>query len=332
MKPAADFLSRYDALDRALVKAGFPATSPWWRVQLERLFSKDASAPARRRWLVRAGRRGGKLSTLARLAVCWALFGAWSIPPGDVGVVAFVSLSKDEASSRLRTIAAILDALGIKYEQRGDELEIATRAALFKVFACNTSAVVGFTSIAIFGDEVARWESRDTGANPAREVIGSLAPTMATVPAAFMVLSFSPWSVDDYHAELFDLGDTAFQIVSYAPTWVANQTISEEQTHELEPDERVWSREYAAIPSSSVAAAFDADLVLATFAAREPLGAPAFAGWIALDPSSLRGDGFGVLAGTSSDRDEIVITAAGEYPPTMQASICVHMDSFGMRA
>lgn len=303
MSHAVSFLTRLAALDAALVAAGFPATSPWWRAQIERFMRA-----ARRRWVVRAGRRAGKSSTLCRLAVAWALWGQWSVPPGDVAVVPFISVSKDEAAARLRTIGAILKALGVPFDERGDELEISGaggRPVLFKVFACNTSAVVGFTSIAVFGDEVARWESRDTGANPAREVIGSLSPTMATQPTAFMVLSSSPWSVDDFHAEQFDLGDTGFQIASFAPTWVANPTITEEQTHELEPDERVWAREYAAIPGATVSAAFDPSDVAACFG-RSPAGKLG-SGFLAIDASSLRGDGFAWAAGRESDAGEIVV-------------------------
>lgn len=62
---------------------------------------------------------------------------------------------------------------------------------------------------------------------------------------------------DDYHALLFDAGDTDHQLVSFAETWLANPTISEEQTHALEPDERVWSREYAGQPGATLSAALD---------------------------------------------------------------------------
>ncbi len=54
----------------------------------------------------------------------WALWGTWHVPAGDVAVVPFISVSKDEAPGRLRTIGAILKALGIACVERGDELEI----------------------------------------------------------------------------------------------------------------------------------------------------------------------------------------------------------------
>lgn len=97
---ASAFLARYDALDAALVARGFPATSPWWRKQIERFVRSG-----RRRWVIRAGRRAGKSSTLCRLAVAWALWGTWQVPPGDTAVIPFVSVDRSEAAARLKTIA-----------------------------------------------------------------------------------------------------------------------------------------------------------------------------------------------------------------------------------
>lgn len=253
MSAAVSFLARYDALDVALQACGFPATSPWWRTQLARFFERR-----RRRWIIRAGRRAGKSSTLCRLAVAWALWGEWSVPAGDIAVIPFVSVDRDEASARLRTIASILRAVGVQFQERSDEIELGgSRPVLFRVVTCSVRGTVGFTSIADFCDEVALWESRETGANPAAEVVGNLAPTMATQPAAFMVLSSSPWGGDDFHAQLFDQGDTEHQMVSFAATWTANPTLTEQDTHDLEPDPKAWSRAYASIPQAGLTTAFD---------------------------------------------------------------------------
>jgi hypothetical protein len=242
---ALSLADRYDALDAALQRASFPATSTWWLAEIRRFLRARV-----RRWIIRAGRRAGKSTTLVRLLVCWALWGSWSVPPGDTPIVAIVSVNKTEAKARLKTVADVLRALGVPFEQRGEEIET-QRGVVFRVFAANIDAV-GFTAIAVFCDEAARWESRESGANPAQHVIGSLAPTMATVPGAFMIVSSSPWSTEDYHHELFEQGDTAHQLTSFAETWRANPTLSEAQTHELEPNHATWLREYAAQPSDAI--------------------------------------------------------------------------------
>jgi hypothetical protein len=246
-KPTFDvaaFLAAYDRLDAVLVKAGFPATSPWWRAQIERFFRAR-----RRRWVIRAGRRAGKSSTLCRLAACWALAGPWSVPLGDTAVIPFVSLDRDEAAGRIRTISEILTALGVPHEPTSDEIYLPSRRLKFSVRTCSVRAV-GFTSVAIFADEMARWSSRDDSANPAREVMGSLRPTAATQPFAFEVCSSSAWSTVDYHAELFAQGCNEHQITSFAATWTANPTITELDTYGLEPDENTRLREYAGEPST----------------------------------------------------------------------------------
>ena len=72
------FLGHYDAMDAALVLAGFPPTSPWWRSRIEAFLRSGKP-----RWVLRKGRRGGKSSTLSRLLTAWILWGPWTIPPGD---------------------------------------------------------------------------------------------------------------------------------------------------------------------------------------------------------------------------------------------------------
>lgn len=256
------FLRFFDAQDRSLVAAGFPATSPWWRTQLERFLRSG-----RRRFILRVGRRGGKSSTLSRVAVAWALFGAYVVPPGDVGVVAFVSVSRDESAQRLRTIEAILRVVvGEKaYRRQGESIELDGRPVVFKTFAASISGVSGFTAILFVGDELAKWRDAETGANPATEVLASAGPTMATQPTARMFLCSSPFGTQDAHALAFDLGDTQNQLVARAATWEANPSVTEQATRELESDEKAWRREYAAIPQDGVSAAFSSALIKPAF-------------------------------------------------------------------
>jgi hypothetical protein len=243
----------YQALDRALVAKGFPATSAWWVETIRRFL-----LTGKKQLVIRAGRRAGKSSTMCRLAVCLALWGEHDIPPGDLGIVAFVSTTRDEASQRLRTISAILDALGVAAKPIDFGLEIAARRMGFKCFACSVASVSGPTTIAIVADEVAKWRDVESGINPAREVLASLRPTMATQRHARMFLVSSPWGVDDAHAAAFDAGETDFSTTGYAPTWEANPTLTEADTHALEPDPRTWAREYLASPAEGVSS-FTAD-------------------------------------------------------------------------
>jgi hypothetical protein len=244
-------VARIAPLERALVSEGFPAMSPWWRETLAAFYESG-----RRQLVLRVGRRGGKSSTLCRIAVLEALYGDHRIPPGDVGVVAIVSVRRAEADERLRTICAILDVLRVKYKPIEGGIELRDRPVCFRVYTASIAGVSGFTAICVICDEVSKWRDADTGANPAREVLASVRPTMATQPKARIFLSSSPLGRLDAHAAAFDEGDTARQLTAFAPTWVANPSVTEEQTRELEPDEDRWRREYAAIPMEGDEASF----------------------------------------------------------------------------
>lgn len=236
--------------------------------------------------MLRVGRRGGKSSTLCRVAVLEGLFGDHSIPNGDVGVCAFVSLSRDEAGQRLRTIKAILDALGVTYRPIEHGVELEGRPICFKTFVATVAGVSGFTCICAVADEVSKWRDADSGANPATEVLGSFRPTMATQRNAKMFLSSSPLGPDDAHAVAFSEGETAFQCIAAAPTWIAHPAISEAATHALEPDDRRWRREYLAEPQTSALAAFDYELVARAIGREPPAGYLQCARVVILDPTA----------------------------------------------
>ena len=236
-------LDHLDALEQALVAAGFPAMSPWWRSTLERFYRSG-----RRQCVLRCGRRGGKSSTLCRVAVLEALFGEHTIPPGDTGIVGIVSVSRDEGNGRVRSIKAILDALGVAYRPIEGGIELTSKPIAFKVFPASLGGVVGGTWVAGLCDEVARWRDHESGANPATEVLSSLRPTMATQKNARLFLSSSPMGRSDAHAKAYDAGETAFQCVAFARTWEANPSLTEADCRELEPDEETFRREYAGEP------------------------------------------------------------------------------------
>jgi hypothetical protein len=295
-----DFLTRYDELDRALVRAGFPPTSPWWRDQIGRLVESGA-----RRLVARVGRRGGKSSTLCRVAVAKALSSDWTIPPGDRAVVACVSVDRSEAGNRLRTIGEILRALRIPHEVRGDEIDLTDRAVTFKVATCSIRGVVGFTSIMLICDEMALWRYGSDDANPAETVLEQLGPTTATIPSALEFYVSSPHGVDDHHALMFDAGESADQIVCHAPSWVANPTLSEERTHQIEANLAKWSRQYAAIPGLTDASCFDSVAVKAAFqrVPKDLTSTP----FLAIDASGLRGRDEWAWMVCRSDRDGALV-------------------------
>ena len=245
-------------IDGVLVKKGFVGLSPWWRDTLRTFYEGG-----KRQCVLRVGRRGGKSSTLCRVAIAEALGGEHVVPKGEVAFVAIVSVSRDEASQRLRMIKSFLDALGLEWRPVESGVELVSRPIGFKVFAASISGVSGFTSITIICDELAKWKSDDGGTNPAPEVLAAIRPTMATQPNARLFLSSSCLTNEDAHAQAYDEGETEFQSTAMAETWIANPTISEAGTHALEPDKKLWAREYACRPSARSSNALEADDIAA---------------------------------------------------------------------
>lgn len=245
-------ITQLPIIERALKDQRFPAMSQWWVEVFTRFYISG-----RRQLVLRCGRRAGKSTSLCRIAVLEALLGNHLIPPGDVGIVGIVSVSKSEADSRLRTIKAILDALNIQYKPIPDGIELLSKPIAFKTFAATIRGVVGGTWICAVLDEVSRWRDSDTGANPATEVLGSLRPTLATMPNAKIFMSSSPLGKLDAHYDAFELGENDFQCVASGASWECNPTITEDDCHGLEPSKTLFDREYRAIPSDSITNALD---------------------------------------------------------------------------
>jgi hypothetical protein len=242
-KKGEEILQRLLQMDVVLGQKGFPRITRWWLRAIAKFYRRG-----KKQFVIRAGRRAGKSSTLCTLAIVEALYGKHNVAPGDLAVVAIVSVSRDEANQRLRNIKAKLDALGIKYHPIEGGIELDDKVVGFKVFAGSVGGVSGFSCIFAFCDEVAKWKDSDSGVNPATEVLASLRPTMAGQDNAKIVLSSSPMGKLDAHAVAFDLGDTKFQVTESAPTWVARPQLTEADCHELEPDPDIFSREYGVIP------------------------------------------------------------------------------------
>ena len=259
------FVARVDALGVLLEQKGRPARSPWWKAETARLVREAWGCPGLRA-VRRVGRRGGKSSEAEVLAVAFALYWPWKVPPTDTAHVSFISTTRDEAAQRLTGIKFALDALGLKYSPCEGGIEVSSpRRVRFKVFASTASGTRGPTSVIAFLDEACWFRAAEDGANNAEEVAAAFAATLATTDGP-MIISSSPNGDDDYHASQYAMGDGPGRIVAHAPSWVANPTLTEDKCRALAGgDERVFLREYAAVPQSGAFAAFDAEKVNACF-------------------------------------------------------------------
>ncbi len=255
-------------LDAYLERAGHHPLTPWWHSTMREFYEH----PTARELVARVGRSGAKSHTAVKVAFNEVLNGDWVVPPGEVHFFAFCSTNTDEAAQRLRLIDQFLrdlvqiTGISLPFEKLGREQIILPDLRLgFRVFPAQVSSASGFRCIGYCCDELAKWKSSDRFTNPANEVVSNLGATSAPHPAARKLLISSPLAMVDYHFERVELGNTPDQVIAKASSWVANPSITEAQTRKLEPDLRVWKREYAAVPQAAALAAFSPEAVTNAF-------------------------------------------------------------------
>lgn len=273
-------------ISASLTRRGqFPLT-PKWQTTFERFYGGT-----QRQLVIRAGRGSIKSTSAALFALNEVLFGDWHVPPGERHYFVFISLDKDEASSRLAWCTRALSDLGFAHDRANELITLRDRPLGLKVCAPSVRDVSGPRAIGFAFDELAKAWSKEENANPAKEVAASARAMCVTHQSARFMLCSSPLSTVDYHYDLVEKGSDRYQLVEQGPTWAWNPSISEEQTHRLEPDDRVWRREYLAIPQASRLAAFDDDAIDRAFRPRAT--GPSYERSprvLVLDPSSGRKD------------------------------------------
>jgi hypothetical protein len=218
--------------------------SPFWIKTIARayFFKKPQNV-----W--RVGRRGGKSSSISRVAVAELAFREWRLPGGTTGLFAIMSAIKDNADMIRKTMQEILAELGIDHKMKYDDIVLPGQNVMARVCTASEKAVRAPTCIGAICDELAFWGAEDAKQS-GHVVLKALRPTMITTDGILWMIS-SPNSAYDAHYEAFERGSTPHQTAFYAPTWIAHPALTEERTHAAEPDAVCWEQEYKAIPMAS---------------------------------------------------------------------------------
>jgi hypothetical protein len=298
---SAAFLRQLLSLNGQLVARSHHGLSPRFVQELTRWVLSGCRA-----WVCRKGRRGGGTTTAILFLVAFALFGKWKVARGDTPVIVVMSHSLAAGRDVLRRISMMLTDLGVDHEATADKIAIPSRGIEFRNYAPNLVSFLGITAVAIFLDELAHWRDSDSGANPSREILARLLPTMATVPEARLLLVSSPAGLDDVHAEKVTQGDTSEQCVSIVPSWEGNPTLTEEGCRRDATDETAFLREYAAQPQETkTLKPFDRAEVDHALARDFDRGRPAGKRVVCADPSSgTGGDAFAWLVAGWNQRSD----------------------------
>lgn len=262
---AATFESLMYLDAKLAARAEYPLPD-FWRDVGRRLYEH----PTANLLVARCGRGSVKSGFGSRVALNEVLLGDFEVPLGEVHYWVDVSENKAEALQRTRQYETWLKLLGIDHERRGDEIVLPELRRGFLARAFQVGRVSGFRGLGWRADELAKCSADAEAADPAVEVVSSLAAMTVTQlrhrPKGLMLAS--PLGFVDHHAQRFAMGETADQILAYGPTWLCNSSITEADTRRLAPDQRIWRREYLAEPQAGLLAAFSPELVLAAFEPR----------------------------------------------------------------
>ena len=244
-----DLFLAYRKLDRALAHAGVPASSPFWLAEIERFYQH----PSARVLIECVGRAGAKTMHSVKMSLVETLWGDFHIPPGEVHYYVLVSVGVAEASKTLDIIASYLRILKVPFERKGDIVDITGRSRGIRVLASKVGAVSGYRCIGWSADEAAKYPSE--GVDPSQEVIASLKAMSVTHTTARGRIFSSPMARSGYFFEQWINGDGEHQLCGHAPSWIANPSITEQATRQLESHEPTRLREYGAIASAGSASA-----------------------------------------------------------------------------
>jgi hypothetical protein len=283
----ADFL----AFDDSLTAPGVPPLTSWWREGIGEWLDAYENGHVLELWAC-VGRGASKSTALYKLALFFALFGDFAIPPGEVHFAIVLSRLKEEASKGIAIIARWLTLLGIRYRLAGDAIELADSNRGIRVCAASVAAASGWRAFFVGRDERSKWATEGAETLDADEIDTSAVAMTATHPFAPTVTAGSAWGMFGTFFEAVTGGTTADRhVLGPAPTWIAAPHISEADCRRKERDARRFAREYACEFQASVCAAFDMNAVDAAFA-RSIDGMVSRSPVLICDPASGGGDAF----------------------------------------
>lgn len=207
-------------------------------------------APHSELWLP-IGRRGGKSNIAALLACYEAVFNnhASNLAPGEWATVMVIAADRKQARTVMRYIRAMLienPMLNRLVLRDGQEsIELVNRCVI-EIATASHRSTRGYTVAAVICDEIAFWLS--DGANPDREIINALRPSLATLNGKLIALS-SPYARRGVLWEAYrkHYAQSSRVLVAQAPTLTMNPTLPPEIIAEAYRDDSIAaSAEYGA--------------------------------------------------------------------------------------
>lgn len=232
-------------------------------------------------WLV-IGRRGGKSQIAALIAVYEAFFHDHTdkLSAGEVSTVMVIAADRKQSRSVFRYIKGLIELCPMLQQmvlrETTESLEL-TNHSVIEITTASHRRTRGYTCACVIADEIAFWNI--DGANPDREIINALRPSLATLGGKLLALS-SPYArrgvLYDAYRDHFGKNNKRI-LVAQAPTALMNPTL------DLAVIEQAYAEDSASA-SAEYGAQFRTDVE--TFISREAVEAVTISDRIELAPAS----------------------------------------------
>jgi hypothetical protein len=201
-----------------------------------------------------AGRRSGKSTIAAVIAVYLALFYDWRkhLSPGERGYIFLIAVNKSQASILKNYIEALLN-LQPSFKRMiskvlTEEIEL-TNQVTISIKPASFRTVRGFTLLAVILEELSFWRFETESANPDVEIARALRPGLGSVPQSLLIGISSPFSKQGLIYEMFKRwhGVAGGPLIWRAPTSTMNPVFSKDViARAFEDDPESAAAEYGA--------------------------------------------------------------------------------------
>jgi hypothetical protein len=182
-----------------------------------------------------AGRRSGKSFISSIIAVYLAAFKNWKqyLNFGEKGWIFIIATDRAQAKIIKGYISGILHS-NPSFKNLIDrelqwEIELKNGVGI-AVKTCNYRTIRGYTVLAAICEEIAFWRD-EYSANPAKEILTALRPSLSTIPESLLIGISTPYSRFGYlweqYESYFGIGERGTPLVWRAATKTMNPTIDE---------------------------------------------------------------------------------------------------------
>ncbi|MDT0581436.1 hypothetical protein [Brumicola blandensis] len=211
---------------------------------------KPPKTPCDELWMV-IGRRGGKSQMAALLAVYEAIFNTHKdkLSKGELATIMVVASDRKQARSVMRYIQGLLlenpMLRSMVINESSDSIELNNKC-IIEIMTANHRGIRGYTVGAVILDEIAFFYS--DGANPDREIISAVRPSLATLNGKLIALS-SPYARKGVLWNNFKryFGEDTNVLVAKAPSLIMNPSLPTSVVEQaLKEDKASASAEYLA--------------------------------------------------------------------------------------